>query len=816
MQLRPSIVIGLGSTGKHILTNIQKFLYEVLNTESLDIFRFLVIETDTNNLMDGGKAGMLSILQQDTGLVYKTMHAVVGDDWNWCPQSLRLDGGPGAGNMRAGGRMMFVWNYARVQEAISRAITEVTRSAGTNQTREHLARVKPGADIPENLIDNPGEVIIYVVGSLTGGTCSGACIDLGYQIRRFHPNAKRVAIFTLPDRNSGPAFKANAWAAISDLQYFAHNKEDYQVSWRDDGGHRASFDGTNVGTAPFEKVYLVSPRDMSGNLLLPFAPSPSSPLLVMIGLQVAADLLGMYNLRSARLVDMQQHVNNGIPDDSINLFMNLNLRAISYPKYEISEAAACKQIADTVCENWLSDKTYTVHGEASSIKEETLKQKGRKAWNELAPPILQGLRADVNIDRIVETINKKEVHDRREYVTSQFCSDTAGTVYSLVKQHESERTALLNNEITTQFVKTLAENGNLKVAELFLTGMVEEITRTMNYWSQLRVPANGDRTAWATYVSEQISRIGHERRSPMIVPLGLNVAVLEDGLNELLRKLEMFVMARALKDVLGHIDSELQSRLRRMRSVLTDVREAAQNRQRILGDNLRDTSGPILKISRFQNQTFDKEVEELSITAVDLKPEEYVKLRAGRIEGLFAIGLRPRNNEVNELFSTLKNSIQPALLRKLGTVDVVQRASEGGVLHLASQRAMVAHQLSLPVNRQLVTGPNGVPMFITAKTQAEADALKNELAAVQQNLPGYQTVETPLLDHMALFYQEGAGIIPEQVMSDAPDFQAEYQAIKQARAEIIDPFRLLKKKQITHVIAGPGSAAVTGATGGGQ
>jgi hypothetical protein len=810
MQLRPSIVIGLGSTGKHVLSNIQRFLYEVLNTESLDIFRFLVIETDTNNLVDGGRAGMISIHEQDTGHVYRAMRAVVGDDWNWCPQALRLDGGPGAGNMRAGGRMMFLYNYAKVQGAISRAITEVTRSAGTNQTRQHLARIKPGTDIPENLIDNPGEVVVYVVGSLTGGTCSGACIDLGYQIRRFHPNAKRIGIFTIPDRQSSATFKANAWAAIADLQYFSHHKEDYQVSWRDAGEQRASIDGASVGAAPYDRVYLLSPRDKTGNLQLPFAPAPSSPLLVMMGLQVAADLLGMYTLRSARLVDMPQHVNNGLPDPSINLFMNFNLRAVSYPKYELSEAAACKLISDTICENWLSESAYSIRGEKPSIKEESLKQEGRTAWNELAPNILRGLRADVNIERIVEAITRKDVHEPREYVNSQFCSGSAGTVYSLVKQHESDRVAALKNEIIARFVKTLAESGNLKVAELFLIGIREEIARTTNYWRQLDIPTDGDRTAWATHVGERITRMSGERRSGFIVPLLLKPDVLEDGLNDLLRRLEMFVMAKALKDVIGYIDSELQERLRRMRSVIGEARQASLNRLKTLVEILQDASGPILKIPRFQNQGFDKEIEELAAVSPEIHPDEQIRLQAGNLEGLFAISLRPRNNEVGELFNTVKMRIQPDLLRRLGPVDVVQRASDGGMLHLAAQRAMVAHELSLPVNRQLVTGPNGVPMLMTAKTQMEADALKRALSQVQQNMPDYQPVETPLLDHIAIFYQEGAGIIPEEVMSDAPEFEAEYRKIAQVRPEIIDPLRLLKGKPIEHITAAAPNTTLTG------
>lgn len=114
-------------------------------------------------------------------------------------------------------------------------------------------------------------------------------------------------------------------------------------------------------------------------------------------------------------------------------------------------------------------------------------------------------------------------------------------------------------------------------------------------------------------------------------------------------------------------------------------------------------------------------------------------------------------------------------------------------------------------------------MFITAKTQNEAELLKNSLAGVQQNLPNYQPVETPLLDHMALFYQEGAGIIPEEVMSDAREFSAEYNIIRAARPEIIDPFRLLKTKEITHITAATDAvqndakrAVATGQIGGSQ
>jgi hypothetical protein len=815
MKLSPSVVIGLGSTGKNVVNSIQRFLYEVLNTDSLDIFQFLVIETDTNNMSDAGRASMLNIFESDSGFVYKTMKSVVGTDWDWCPQNLRTEAGVGAGIMRAGGRMMFVYNYAKVKEAIARAVTEVIRAASTHQTTEHLLQLKPGAVINPDLIDDPNDVTIYVIGTLTGGTCSGACVDLGYQVRRFHPTAKPIGIFVIPDHENIPAYKANAWAAMSDLEYFAHHPEDYKVSWRDAGNNRAAFSGTDVNGGPYDLVYLASRRNKKGSAQLSYEPfEPSAPLFTMLGLHVASDLLGMYRLRSAKWSNMQQHLNGGIPDPTTNLFMNVNVRAISYPKYEISEAAACQLISSRICKNWLSESEYSVRGEIVKIAEDRAKQTGRDMWNTLAPQILSGLRADVDINELATDVAKKEMSKPREYVKTQFSSDQAGTIYARVKQHEVSRVALLQDSIKALFVANLAENKNLKVAELFLAGIREEITRSLSYWNQYGVPAINDRTAWAAHVDTRISEIGSQRRSVLVFSLFLAADALEDGLSDLLLRLEMFIMSKALNEVLEYIEAQLVGLLKRIKYVLTAVQQLSEARLKILVSSLNDTRGPILKVSRLAAQEFTKEIEALADTNPELRDDDYIKLnRDGTMSGLFAVGLEAQNNEIKDILAKLKNANQPFLLRRLGPVDIVQRVSDRGMLTLAAQRASVAHDLSIATTGELVTGADIVPAFLSAKTQNDANRLKVELAAAQPNFPGFSAVELPLFDHMAIFHQEAADIIPERSLEDATDFIAAYQASMQVKPEILSPFRHLKQKTITHPRANAVQAAQAKAAG---
>src|SRR5207247_1334313 len=108
--------------------------------------------------------------------------------------------------------------------------------------------------------------------------------------------------------------------------------------------------------------------------------------------QLAADLLGMSLMRAAQFANINNHVPN---EPRFKMFFNFNLRAVSYPKYELSEAAAAKIIAERVCEAWLSTESAQSATGPQTIREEAARREGREKWTAEMPAIWQGIRSSV-------------------------------------------------------------------------------------------------------------------------------------------------------------------------------------------------------------------------------------------------------------------------------------------------------------------------------------------------------------------------------------------------------------------------------------
>src|SRR5450432_223746 len=204
------------------------------------------------------------------------------------------------------------------------------------------------------------------------------CIDMGYAIRQIDPQAERIGIFFVPDPNAPDTFRQNAWAALKDLEYFIDNQGAFQGVWKSE--QRTPLPYSRGAAKPYDRIYLISSLNQSAQTRLQYQSNMQSPLIVMVATMIAADLLGLYSLRAGKLVNLNQHVTG---PEKHRTFLNFSLRGISYPKYELSEASACKVVADTICGNWLSKTQYvTKAGMGSNILEDNERSKGRDVWNE--------------------------------------------------------------------------------------------------------------------------------------------------------------------------------------------------------------------------------------------------------------------------------------------------------------------------------------------------------------------------------------------------------------------------------------------------
>src|SRR5262245_5154296 len=127
MPIHPSVVVGVGTSGALVVANIERIFYEVLGDLRLELLRLLVVEaathaTEVDSAPGGRRSEMVNAHVGDTSAAYRDLKTFLGGDFDWCPADLRISG-QGAGNVRAGGRLMYHSRFPAIWAALERNIT---------------------------------------------------------------------------------------------------------------------------------------------------------------------------------------------------------------------------------------------------------------------------------------------------------------------------------------------------------------------------------------------------------------------------------------------------------------------------------------------------------------------------------------------------------------------------------------------------------------------------------------------------------------------------------------------------------------------
>ena len=229
-----TILIGLGGTGCKTIHYVKKAIAARLAPGWKEYVSFLAIDTDKLELdamtfLDPSEKLCLTLSDVDTRATNYGGYA--GNTWAVFadPEQVKHISGfstQGAGRNRLMGKMKFHDQNANTsvdEEIISR-----------------LGRLKGNtlASIPSN---SSGQYEVYVVGSVSGGTCSGGFLEMPALIRQglLVDNVNIYAMLYLPDAAASLDLKgkaeleANGYAALKELNYFQglHMRDGYQESW---------------------------------------------------------------------------------------------------------------------------------------------------------------------------------------------------------------------------------------------------------------------------------------------------------------------------------------------------------------------------------------------------------------------------------------------------------------------------------------------------------------------------------------------------------------------------------------------------------
>ena len=304
----PTLLIGIGGTGKEILMRFRKRMYDERGTVSYPFVRTVVFDTDMQEDSDipkgEEKAAYAPVqLRRDSGEWYsteitghllhdaKTQYQHVKDrrfiKWlhpeffKLVPEKAVKDG---SGGYRQAGRLAFFIHYQKIREAIESQLQKM-----------HAYMADPDrhdTKLPFDIYQNRIEVVI--VTSLAGGTGSGMFMDMAYLVRDIlssNPQFRRMAAFdpqgiathttlvamlptpyTKKDSAMKNRFLLNGYAALLEMEHFStarpeenffQSDEDgcprvkyreisFRVNWDDAGGIDRIIEGK-----PWDTCYLV-------------------------------------------------------------------------------------------------------------------------------------------------------------------------------------------------------------------------------------------------------------------------------------------------------------------------------------------------------------------------------------------------------------------------------------------------------------------------------------------------------------------------------------------------------------------------------
>lgn len=303
-KYQPTLVIGLGGTGKKIILALKKMIAE--NSErGLSDFPFLkMISLDTDKAVPPTTSAIKTIKDEALTLnpnkeVFQ-LQAGFGTvpDFNdypeikeWFPESLKpllmpAELAKGAGQKKPVGRFTFAWNASDIYEELNSFIRAPVDAI--------VAKQKGIANQLSNTIN------VFICGSICGGTGAGTFLDTAYLVRylsHINGNGYQVKIFglfalaSMFDGVQGTGnVRQNCYASLVELDHFMNPinfnnpyrtfypsyknwKPDYSISSKyrpfdypflfDNFGKKVSLDQTSFTDMAARFIYLLTGHELS-------------------------------------------------------------------------------------------------------------------------------------------------------------------------------------------------------------------------------------------------------------------------------------------------------------------------------------------------------------------------------------------------------------------------------------------------------------------------------------------------------------------------------------------------------------------------
>lgn len=272
MPVGPTLLVGLGGTGKEVLLRLRRMIVERYGSlDQLPFLRFMHLDTDKNQT-----ASEQYDLRSADDPLYREVQFTVAERVDltvaggtgkyvehlnnypsikrWFPAGGKIahlgDLHEGAGQVRMASRLGFfdASNHQKITSRLEQCRRELSDAAILQQAS------------PLGFAFNPDRTRVVIVASLAGGTGSGTFIDTGFLVKRYFPEAERVGILLLPAFFTGypgsDRVRANGYAALMELNHYTFGHP-FTGDW-------VTHENSRMGPPPFSSTYLIDGRNEAG------------------------------------------------------------------------------------------------------------------------------------------------------------------------------------------------------------------------------------------------------------------------------------------------------------------------------------------------------------------------------------------------------------------------------------------------------------------------------------------------------------------------------------------------------------------------
>lgn len=822
-MIYPTLFIGLGSTGLDVLEKFQELVIEHYGRSSLEIFRYIALESrstaEVRRLEWGNNdIRLLKPVITSTDSISNSIesgHKTYLKEW-LNTKLLEIDGRSftdGASNIRMAGRLILWENWDSVSIAMNEAYNQITSDNNKKSSevflKKHYARHKQPIDDKKPLIgDLPN---IYIVGTLCGGTCSGMFIDIGYYIKQItglwaknlqNPNIAKIhGIFSIFDsatlnkahQEGLRAQAANCWSALMEYDFFCNLQTRYRATFPND----ITLD---TNERPIDWLYLISSTatDCNNNLRSNFRKAEGNADIESLNHMAATILFtetigNLLETKEAIRTDYRAktraiHCNE---DEHSPCIASCGAATIWHPKYRIAVGAACKY-GVSLCGEWL--------GEIDSNTRQTIENEISDRWHSMLTERVDELTSSAT-GTIMGDVKQKFDKNKDNYLklpTSQFKGRlheeigllNKGKVYD---SHISDSGRMINfktkviNDVYNSIENILSTKGNLAFAEYYLEQLDKMLQSTIK-----KLPSEYPSPNLGRVKEISIDIFARLVFKSQEVEMEIKEEILNDAQNYIINEIKNvrnFRMKSILEEILEEIGiTRKKASGHTVKQHLNNIRESLINCVKDLGDQYTTFckslayTQDVKVVSQYESISGD--IDHLVTDLKNIQPAEKREILDRIMKGrsitqfLEFRNAQDRHKSTESIKKNIKEQLIHTVLERVGSFDVIDYVSHKLKASEIAEFAKhgLPHLELTPGHAGLASTKIGRPVSFIAggDKQGLDNLLQNKLSGtlceglyVSERSP----VFLPEMSHMVIFYREEPLMYMDENIASASLFQ---------------------------------------------